>query len=250
MGNYDEERQVCTGVLCALTVFSCGVENRLMELSGELFSNTFRLWSLIIYAASLFLVVRLACWRLVLEREWLHLFLGSCVALILLWHIRAHVDPVWSFHLLGITSLTLMFGWSFAVLAGSIAEFAVALNSTQNWTGFALNAFLLILMPATLTQVILVLVRSLLPKNFFIFVLVNAFLTAGLVAMVSGFLAAGLLVYSGAHDWEYLQLNFVPFFPLMFLPEAIINGWIVTMLVLYKPGWVVSFSDEFYLKGK
>jgi len=221
-----------------------------MELSGELFSSTFRLLSALLYAALLLLAVRLAHWRWVLEREWLHVFLGSCVVLILLWHIRAQVDPAWSFHLLGITSVTLMFGWSFAIIAGSITEFAVSLNSTQNWEGFALNAFLLTLVPATLTQVILVLVRSLLPKNFFIFVLINAFFTAGLVAMISGFLAAGLLFYSGVHDWEYLRLNFIPFFPLMFLPEAVINGWIVTVLVLYRPRWVVSFSDELYLKGK
>jgi uncharacterized membrane protein len=221
-----------------------------MELSGELFSNTFRLWAAIFSIVFLLLAARLAYWRRLLDREHFHVFLGSCVVLILLWHIRVQIDPAWSFHLLGITAVTLMFGWSFAVLAGYISEFAVVMNSTQNWEGFALNAFLLTLAPATLTQVILVLVRSLLPKNFFIFVLINAFLTAGLVAMISGFMASGLMLYSGARDWEYLQVNFLPFFPLMFLPEAVINGWIVTMLVLYKPRWVFSFNDELYLKGK
>ncbi|MCB1868072.1 MAG: energy-coupling factor ABC transporter permease [Gammaproteobacteria bacterium] len=220
-----------------------------MELSGELFSSTFRLLAALLYAAILLLAVRLAYWRLLLDRELLHVFLGSCVILIMLWHIRAQIDPTWSFHLLGVTAVTLMFGWSFAVLAGAISEFAVSVNGLENWEGFALNAFLLTLVPATLTQMILVLVRGLLPKNFFIFVLLNAFLTAGLVAMVSGFLAVGLLLYTGAHDWEYLRENLVPFFPLMFLPEAVINGWIVTMLVLYKPRWVLSFSDELYLKG-
>jgi len=36
----------------------------------------------------------------------------------------------------------------------------------------------------------------------------------------------------------------------MFLPEAVINGWIMAMLVLYKPNRVFSFSDELYLKEK
>ena len=221
-----------------------------MELSGGLFSTTFRFWTTLLYVLFLLLAVRLAYWRLLLNREQLHVFLGSCVVLILLWQVRAQVDPTWSFHLLGITAVTLMFGWSFAVVAGSIAEFAVSVNSTQNWESFALNVFLVTLVPATLTQAMLLLVRRLLPKNFFIFVLINAFLTAGLVAMVSGFLAVGLLLYSGARDWEYLQLDLVPLFPLMFLPEAVINGWIVTLLVLYKPRWVLRFSDELYLRGK
>jgi uncharacterized membrane protein len=221
-----------------------------MELSGALFSEVFRLFAAVLLTGLLLLAVRLADWARLRNREQLHVFLGSCVALILLWHIRVQVDPAWSFHLLGITAVTLMFGWSFAILAGTIAEFAVSANSGQNWGGFAINAFLLTLVPATLTQITLVLVRSLLPKNFFIYVLINAFLTAGLVALSSGFLAAGALLWSGAHDWEYLQLNFLPFFPLMFLPEAVINGWIVTMLVLYKPCWVYSFNDELYLNGK
>lgn len=221
-----------------------------MELSGGLFSTTFRFWTTLLYVLFLLLAVRLAYWRLLLNREQLHVFLGSCVVLILLWQVRAQVDSTWSFHLLGITAVTLMFGWSFAVVAGSIAEFAVSVNSMQNWESFALNVFLVTLGPATLTQAMLLLVRRLLPKNFFIFVLINAFLTAGLVAMVSGFLAVGLLLYSGARDWEYLQLDLVPLFPLMFLPEAVINGWIVTLLVLYKPRWVLRFSDELYLRGK
>ena len=221
-----------------------------MELSGGLFSTTFRFWTTLLYVLFLLLAVRLAYWRLLLNREQLHVFLGSCVVLILLWQVRAQVDPTWSFHLLGITAVTLMFGWSFAVVAGSIAEFAVSVNSMQNWESFALNVFLVTLVPATLTQAMLLLVRRLLPKNFFIFVLINAFFTAGLVAMVSGFLAVGLLLYSGARDWEYLQLDLVPLFPLMFLPEAVINGWIVTLLVLYKPRWVLRFSDELYLRGK
>lgn len=137
-----------------------------MELSGELFSSTFRLLAALLYAAILLLAVRLAYWRLLLDRELLHVFLGSCVILIMLWHIRAQIDPTWSFHLLGVTAVTLMFGWSFAVLAGAISEFAVSVNGLENWEGFALNAFLLTLVPATLTQMILVLVRGLLPKNF------------------------------------------------------------------------------------
>ncbi|MCB1761510.1 MAG: energy-coupling factor ABC transporter permease [Gammaproteobacteria bacterium] len=222
-----------------------------MELFGDLFPAYFRVVTQIFCAFGLLLALRLAGWRRLREAEQLHLFLGSCVTLSLLWHIRVQVDPAWSFHLLGITTVTLMFGWSFAVLAGVIAEFMVTVNLGHNWAGFAINAMLLTLVPATLTQTLLVLVHSLLPRNFFIYVLVNAFLGAGLVALISGFLAAGLLLlFSGLHDWEHLTLNLIPYFPLMFLPESVVNGWIVTMLVLYKPHWISSFSDELYLRGK
>ncbi len=36
----------------------------------------------------------------------------------------------------------------------------------------------------------------------------------------------------------------------MFLPEAILNGWITVIMVAFRPNWVGSFSDEQYIKGK
>jgi uncharacterized membrane protein len=95
-----------------------------------------------------------------------------------------------------------------------------------------------------------VLVRSLLPKQFFIYVLVNGFLTAGLAGLITGYLASGLLAWSGAYELGNLRHSLLPYFPLMFLPEAMLNGWIITALVVMRPEWVDSFSDKLYLYGK
>jgi uncharacterized membrane protein len=38
--------------------------------------------------------------------------------------------------------------------------------------------------------------------------------------------------------------------PMMAGPEAFINGFIMTVLVLYRVDWVSTFTDEQYLKGK
>ena len=58
------------------------------------------------------------------------------------------------------------------------------------------------------------------------------------------------LVWSSAYTYSELDLTLLPFFPLMFLPEAIINGWITVIMVTFRPHWVGSFSDEQYIKGK
>jgi uncharacterized membrane protein len=112
------------------------------------------------------------------------------------------------------------------------------------------SALTAILIPITLTQILLVLARSWLPKHFFIYVLGNGFLTAWLVAYISGYAAVALLVLSGAYTRADLELTIIPFFPMMFFPEAIINGWVITIFVLFRPHWVHSFSDEQYVKGK
>ena len=221
-----------------------------MELAGGLFSETLRWWLGAMYGGILFAAIRTANWRRLTSSEQLHVFLGTCLVLLLLWHVRAQVDPAWSFHLLGVTSLTLMFGWSFAIIGAGIALVGVNLNAGQGWDGFVLNVMTLGVVPITLTQVSLLLARAYLPRNFFVYVLVNAFLTGGFAALASGYLASGLLLFSGTFNLLELQQNFLPFFPLMFLPEAIVNGWIMTILVLYRPNWVSSFNDELYLKGK
>ena len=198
-----------------------------MTIDGALFGPT-ALWAMnLLFALGLFGAVRMAPWGKLRDPEQLHVFLGTVVALLLLWHMGAQVQPGLSFHLLGVT-----------------------LNGGGGWDGFALNALVGGVVPITLTQVLLILIRWYLPKQFFIYVLVNGFLTAGFVGAVTGYLAAGLLVASGAYSFAELDQTLLPFFPLMFLPEAILNGWLLAVLVAFKPQWVYSFSDEQYLHGK
>ena len=137
-----------------------------------------------------------------------------------------------------------------AIVAASLALLAVCVNTGYGWQGYLVSFLTVVLVPITLSQISLVLVRSYLPKHFFVYVLGNGFLTAWLVGYVSGHLALQLLVYSGAYTMAELSVTIVPFFPLMFFPEALINGWIITMLVVFYPAWVHSFSDEQYIHGK
>lgn len=221
-----------------------------MEVNGALFSDTF-IWVFgAIYAVSLAAALRMAPWRRLRQIEQWQVFLGTVVCLILLWHMRAHVNPGLSFHLLGVTVVTLMFGWSLAVLATTLALAGVAINTGNGWDAFVINAVTTGVLPVTLTQVLLVLIRHFLPRQFFVFVLANGFFTAGLVGVVCGYLVTGLLVWSGAYTYAELDQTFLPFFPLMFMPEAMLNGWLTVIMIAFRPQWVSSFSDEQYIHGK
>ena len=221
-----------------------------MTINGALFSP-WLLWTAnLLFASALLLALRLAPWRRFRVTEQIHVFLGASVILMLLWHMEAKVQPGLTFHLLGVTAITLMFGWSLAVIAAALALLGVTLDAGTGWNGLALNALVSGVVPITLTQILLILIRWYLPKHFFVYVLVNGFLTAGFVGVASGYLAAWLLIASGAYTFAELDQTVLPFFPLMFLPEAILNGWLLAVLVAFKPHWVYSFSDEQYLKGK
>jgi uncharacterized membrane protein len=204
----------------------------------------------VLYALILVQAVRMAPWGRLRSAHLIHVFFGTTVIIMFLWHMKADVQPGLSFHLLGVTAVTLMFGWSLAVIAASLALVGLYINTGPDWSGFALNAMVSGVIPITLTQILLILIRWYLPKQFFVYVLVNGFLTAGLVGIICGYLVTGLLVLSGAYTFAELGQTFLPFFPLMFLPEAMLNGWIMVVLVAFRPQWVYSFSDEQYLKGK
>ncbi len=221
-----------------------------MELTGELLSIEARRAFWVACALFLGLAVWLAPWRRFRDSRQLHLSAGVAVGLMVLWAMRTAVLPGLAFHLLGMTTATLMLGWSFAVLAGAVALVAVTMAGFGDWSGLPVNALLTVVVPATATQSLLVLARSALPKHFFVYVFINAFLAGGIVVLAAGYLAMWILVGADAVSLADLRQNLLPFFPLMLFPEAFVNGFLMSVMVGLRPEWVCSFRDEEYLHGK
>jgi len=69
------------------------------------------------------------------------------------------------------------------------------------------------------------------------------------VVSVFGLFAALLMVVGGVYGLGALGYDYLPFLPLISLPEAIINGMLVAVFVVYRPNWVTSFDDAMYLKN-
>ena len=221
-----------------------------MEFSGELFPSSW-LWVCgVLYAGLLLKVLRWADWGRLAAQGQLNVFLGAVVCLLVLWTLRTEVQPGFSWHLSGMVALTLMFGWSLAIVAGSLALFAATVAGMNDWSGMLPSALVFIMLPATLTQVLLGLARAYLPKHYFVYVFVNAFFAAGLIAVLVALTATGLLLSAEAYSLQEISDTYLLFLPLMFFPEAVLNGWLISIMVGFKPHWVGSFSDEEYLHGK
>ena len=229
---------------------SVAIVPRIMQISGVFFSTGGLVAGALASGAALAYAVRLAPWRRLLHRDQSNVYFGALVGLLVLWLLRTEVADGFVFHLSAVTTLTLLFGWSLAVIGGVVVLLGITIAGLSDWPGFPINVLVEVVLPVTLTQFLLVIVRSTLPKHFFVYVFVNAFLAGGVVATISAYFAATLLAVSGAYSWAEMQSTFVPFFPLMFFPEAFLNGWAMTLLVVFKPHWVGSFRDEEYLRGK
>lgn len=219
-----------------------------MEFKGTLFDGAFWWLALAATTALLALAAWHAPWRQLSRHGRFNVWCGAILGLMLLWLLRTEAVPGLEFHLLCLTSLTLMFGWSLALLAVAIALMGLGLAGWSDWQNFPFNFLSLGLLPASFSYLSLLLARAFLPRHFFVFIFINAFITAGLVAMLGGYAATALLVYGGVYDYQVLESTVVPFFPVMFFPEAMLNGWIMTLLVVFRPQWVYSFLDEDYLK--
>jgi uncharacterized membrane protein len=221
-----------------------------MEFSGELFPTSW-LWSFAaLYAWLLSRALRWADWGRLADNVQLNVFLGAVVCVLLMWTLRTEIQPGFAWHLSGMVALTLMFGWSLAIIAGSLALFATTIVGLNDWVGLVPSALVFIVLPAGLTQLILGLARAYLPKHYFIYVFINAFLAGGLVSVIIALVATGLLLSAEAYSMQNLSDSYLLFLPLMFFPEAVLNGWLISIMVGFKPHWVGSFSDEEYLHGK
>lgn len=217
-----------------------------MELSAQFFSAPW-LWAMAIGLTPLYwFALRWADFGRLSTNGVSGAYFGGIVVLLMLWSVRTDLYDGLSWHLSGMVFMTLAWGWSLALLAGLAAQVGLVLAGLHDWPALIPTLWVLVVLPASLTQLVLGLVRAWLPKHFFVYVFVDAFFCGALVAVSSALVAVLLLILNG-QDWGPLRDQVMIVIPLMLFPEAFLNGIIVTMLVALRPQWVWSFRDEEYL---
>jgi len=199
-------------------------------------------------------LVGLALWKAPLarlrENEFSHVFFAACVVLLLLWNTRAGVLPALNFHLLGVTAVTLMFGWAFAVLALLAVVTGSVLSGIETPLSAGLGALVMGGIPVLVTSLLLRFAQRRLPHNFFIYVYINGFLAAGCSILLACLAGAVLLLANDARSAAWLGYQYYPYFPMVFFAEALLNGMVMTAMVAMRPGWVCSFDDSSYIRNK
>lgn len=194
--------------------------------------------------------LRRARWTRLRSNEAMHVWLGAMVIAMLVWMMKGGVTPGLGFHILGVTCLTLMFGWAFAWIALSAVVAGTTAYGLGGWEAMAVNCLLMGGIPIMLTQALLQMAQRWLPHNFFIYIFLNAFFAAGFGSLVSKLAVIALIIFSGAGSYAAIAYEYLPYLPLMFLSEALVNGMIMTLLVALRPGWVCSFDDHSYLDDR
>lgn len=203
-----------------------------------------------LFVMVLLITLRHAPLARLLENRFSHLFFAACVMLLLLWNTRAGVLPALNFHLLGMTVVTLMFGWPLAMLAVLVVLVGSSFYTDAGFVSLGINALVMGGIPVLVTTILLRFAQRRLPHNFFVYIYVNGFLAAGLSILLSSLAGAGVMLASDAANAVWLSYQYYPYFPLVFFAEAIVNGMVMTALVALKPAWVCSFDDARYIHNK
>jgi len=191
-----------------------------------------------------------ARWSQLREGSFIHVYLGSCVALLVLWTLKAGVDPGLSFHLLGGTLFGLMFGWELAVVAMTLVSLGATLNMGHGWSVFPVNVLVEGAVPVLVTVGLLRLSQGWLPRHLFVYIFVNGFFGAAVSVLASSLAAAALLAVGQAYTFSHLESGYLAFVPLVMFSEAWLTGMLVAVLVCYRPDWIRTFDDKLYLQGK
>jgi len=191
-----------------------------------------------------------APWYKIKKSDSQHVFFGAIVVLALIWNVKAGISPGLSFHLLGTMVFYLLFRWQFALFGLMLVLLAITYYGNSGWETYSLNCILMSVIPLFICHVVFTLTDKKLPNNYFVYVLVNGFFGAALSLLMCLVCTVSFLIFTETYTYKYIAYEYIPFFPLMLFPEALLSGLMMSIFVANCPGWVSTFDDERYLKGK
>jgi uncharacterized membrane protein len=219
-----------------------------MSFTSGLLSSYWIICAGIVYAVAFFLAARNAPWGVLLTNRVLqHMLFGATVLLIIMWSMRAGISPGLGIHFLGLTVMTLVFGWDLAILSATLVLIGMGLLGKESWDGLVVNGVCSVLLPIAATSLIHWFVDQKLNKNFFIFLFVCGFFAAGVSSAVAGMATSALLVLDGVYSFDKVFLEYLRYLPLIMFPEGLLNGILLTGMLVFHPDWIRTFNAKAYI---
>ena len=208
-----------------------------------------QLAALLIWLVLLAFSLRRSLWQTLHDNPlYQHLLLGSAIALVPLWYLRAGLHEGLEVHFLGLTSLTLLLGWRLALLAPCLTLLVLGYFGVTNLADFGWQALVGIALPVATSWLLFLASWAWLPRHLFVYIFVAAFLGGALTISVKVVASALLMGLSHSYPWHTITADYLSIWPLLLFPEALLNGMAMTVLAIYRPHWVNTFFDRTYLR--
>ncbi|GAA4649878.1 energy-coupling factor ABC transporter permease [Kistimonas scapharcae] len=204
---------------------------------------------LILALISLFLASMAAPWRaLKAKASRQHCLYAAMLMLTGCWILGVRLSGSGiTIHMLGITAVVVLFGWSLAVIAGCIAQFCLVLLGLGDGYSLGVNLLVIVVLPATVSRLILWIIEQLPSTNLYAYMLGGGFIGAILSVIVSATVLIGLSFWPGAELLHTSLANIAPYLFMLSFPEGFLNGTVVTAATVFAPDIVRTFNEEKYL---
>ncbi len=172
----------------------------------------------------------------------------SCVIVFcILWQIKAGILPGLELHILGVTAVTLVLGWRFALLSATLASALLIAFEQLSVAQLPLHLLLTAYLPILFSYSVFVICYNLLPRHFFIYIFICSFLCAAFASCVKIISISAFYYFTGYYNWYELSENYLYLCAIIWFPEAMLNGMAISILITYRPHWVKTFYDKDYL---
>lgn len=186
-------------------------------------------------------------WQALREQHFLqHIFYSACLALAVLWSIRAGLSSGLGIHFMGLTAATLIMGWPLALIAGAIGLLGVTIIGLESYSAFAVNFIVSVALPVLTSYWVLQLVQRKLPANPFVYIFLCGFFNGAFAILVVACTTSLMLGLLGVYTWEAVFEEYFMYLPLMLFPEAFINGMVVAGVMGTVPHLLSSFNVDKY----
>jgi uncharacterized membrane protein len=177
------------------------------------------------------------------------LFVGATLVVTTLWSIQAKLHEMPPLHFLAVTSLILLLGLRLSLLVMPLAIYlpitAAYWLQAAPWPPIdeTLMRWLALLSAALQSYLVYWWSEQRLSSHLFVRIFVCGFFNAMLSAVVYMSVLAGGHVILGLSTTQ-LATDYLTTMPLLALPEALLNGMAITMLLIYRPHWLAAFRDN------
>lgn len=219
-----------------------------MHLDNALVPAIFAFSSWLLSLVSVLAALFFAPWRaLKAKTSRQHCFYVAILLLVGFWMLGVRPsDEGITIHLLGITVVVVLFGWSLAVVAGGIAQCCLLLLDLSDTYSFGINVLLVVIIPASVSRLLLWYIGRMTFTNLYAYMLGGGFIGGILSVIVSALLLMGLSLWPDAQALRDSLENIVPYLFMLAFPEGFLNGTLVTAVTVFSPDLVRTFNEGKY----
>jgi len=192
--------------------------------------------------------LRLAPWRLMLAVPLRQHALFAALALLgLIWSFRFEVLPGLHCHPFLMVSLTLVFGWSLALLGGALLAVLVVVVGRAQAAALPWDWLISVVLPATMTYGLMRALYQLRLRNLFFYILGLGFF--GTIAITFITCCTVWLLLWATQSPQFMEILWeraAVVIPLLYA-EGFLNGVLVTAITVFVPDLVKTFDDHHFL---